>query len=126
MANIITSTALIAIAAAMPLRAGAQDMPLLHASLVGTWNEQYKRTGRYYLPFNIELHADSTAKFYDRHPDQSYGLRFSVSADSVLSFTNRSQYKIEKLQGDLLRVRSLRAPGRIVLTLKRSRPVPAK
>lgn len=68
----------------------------------GIWNEISPNN---YLQMNIQFHGDSSARFHDRYPEQSTGLMYKISSDSLILYNDFgviSKYIIQNHKKDKL------------------------
>ena len=86
----------------------------------GNWFEVYKKKASYYLPLEIQLNTDKSAKYINRYPETSYNLTYNISPDSSLSFSNGERYKILFLNDRLLRLKKYKK-GNIISLRKAAR-----
>ncbi|MDB5248926.1 MAG: hypothetical protein JWQ40_3320 [Segetibacter sp.] len=78
---------------------------VLDSLMTGNWFEIYKKKKTYYLPLQIQLKDDKTAKYINRYPEQSHNLTFELGSDSSLTLSNGEKYKVLFLNGRVLRLR---------------------
>lgn len=92
--------------------------------LPGQWFEVQKKKGRYHVPLQVQLNADSTATYINLYPERSYNLRWSLSADSCLTMKDGSRYKLLFVDSALMRLKTIHAGKNKIILLRKggSRP----
>lgn len=78
---------------------------VLDSVLTGSWFEQYKKTHAHYVPLQIELKADKTARYINRYPEQSYRLSYNIINDSLLLLSNGEAYRIVFIDEKLMKLK---------------------
>ena len=85
----------------------------------GYWFEVQKKHRKNAIPLQIQLKEDSSAVYVNRYPEKSYNLKWTVTPDSMLQFTNGERYKIVSVSSDRIKLRRKKAPNGNNIVLKR-------
>ena len=91
----------------------------MYSHLPGYWFEVQKKGRKNTVPLQIQLKQDSTALYVNLYPEKSYNLKWTVTPDSMLQFTNGERYKIVSVSSDRIRLRRKMAPNGNIIVLKR-------
>ena len=109
----------ICIVAALFFLQSATFSQAIDSPMHGYWFEVQKKHRKNAIPLQIQLKEDSSAVYVNRYPEKSYNLKWTVTPDSMLQFTNGVQYKIVSVSSDRIRLRRKMAPNGNIIVLKR-------
>ena len=88
------------------------------ACMTGRWFEIQKKQARYRVPLQLELKADSTAKYINLYPEKSINLTWTYASDSSLTLSDGSKFKVIHLNTRLMKLRTGTGSKRKIITLK--------
>ncbi len=87
-------------------------------NITGRWFEIQKKQAKYRVPLQLELKADSTATYINLYPEKSINLTWFYRADSSLTLSDGSKYKVIHLSHRLMKLRTGSGSKRKIITLK--------
>lgn len=73
--------------------------------VAGSWFELYTKQHANYIPLQVELKYDRSARYINRYPERSFGLTYTISNDSLLIFSNGVVYQIMFVDDKLLKLK---------------------
>lgn len=89
------------------------------SSMTGKWFEITKKQTRYRVPLQLELKADSTARYINLYPEKSINLKWSYASDSTLTLTDGTKFKVIYCSDRQMKLRTGSGAKRKIITLKK-------
>ena len=90
----------------------------LDSLITGNWFEVYKKKQQYYLPLQIALNSNGSAKYINRYPENSYNLSYTICADSIITLNNGETFKVLFINKNIMK---LKKKGKTILLRKSAR-----
>jgi hypothetical protein len=76
------------------------------SQMTGSWFEVQKKHARSRVPLQLELKADSTARYINLYPEKSVNLTWSYAPDSILTLSDGNRYKLIYYSNRLMKLRT--------------------